>query len=174
MDKALRCECLFTARKASAYGAAPRRMGALTRTPTPPHRETVGSIESMSASGEMLGSRVVTGLLAGLTYPYLHPFYTSLNPCNVGLRYHVHRDPQIQEHRSIPHDNGFGDHGSTTENSLKISVKWPFMTKIFFACGAPKGTSPMGSSLTAQDRLPHPGRSYPSGSGLVPTGPKVV
>ena len=97
-------------------------MGALTRTPTPPHRETVGSIESMSASGEMRGSRVITGLSSGLKYPYLHPFYTCLNPCNVGVRYPVHRDPQIRAHRSIPHDNGLGDHGSTTENSLKISA----------------------------------------------------
>ena len=139
------------------------------RTPTPPHRETVGSIESMSASGEMRGSRVITGLISGLKYPYLHPFYTCLNPCNVGVRYPVHRDPQIRAHRSIPHDNGLGDHGSTTENSTQNFSKWPFMAKIFFACGAPKGASPMGPCLTAQDRLPHPGRSYPSGSGLVPT-----
>ena len=141
-------------RRSAAHGCADAHADAAA-----PGR-TVGSIESMSASGEMRGSRVITGLNSGLKCPYLHPFYTCLNPCNVGVRYPVHRDPQIQAYRSIPHDNGLGDHGSTTENSLKISVKRPFMTKIFFACGAPNTcvpTVPGGTNtrVPTKNRVPH-------------------
>ena len=118
-------------------------MGALTRTPTPPHRETVGSIESMSASGEMRGSRVITGLNSGLKYPYLHPFYTCLNPCNVGVRYPVHRDPQIQAYRSIPM---IMDLATMAQPHNKHSK---FMPKIFLACGAPERASPRGPYWTA-------------------------
>ena len=64
------------------------------------------------------------------------------------------------------------EHLSSSSNPLKNhskSRKMALGPNSFFACGALQRASPRGPCRTAQDRLPHPGRSYPSGSGLVPT-----
>ena len=43
---------------------------------------------------------------------------------------------------------------SSHSETLKFAVKWLLCLKIFFACGALKGASPLGVSYTAQNRLP--------------------
>ncbi len=57
-------------------GAAPRRKGALTRTPTPPHVRiggTVESVESTLASARYGGLWALTELIDGFKIRFLTP-----------------------------------------------------------------------------------------------------
>ena len=102
-----------------------------------------------------------------LKYVFLHLSNTCQQPCKRSLRSGVRWDIGGPKNGGqFPHDIRLDDPWLTHSKTTQKSVKWHLDPKIFFACGALKGASPLGPRHTAQNRLPAPSPSSPS----APTG----